>query len=213
MLIHTCSHLFTLVHTCSDLFTPVHTSVTIYALRAMAVSRWIFPLREVLFFDLTCYLVEIAYFCSPNRELSNGVWLEELYRKKISIPLAAHTTVTMYARRKMSFFALSNALILRSYVLSCWNCIPDGFFGLDCFAGTAFSGTTGVSPRKIVDPCRSPCLKILNWKRFERRNFLVLRPVLLKNAYFNSANPVLSKRVRLVELRWRKILDLSRGAS
>ena len=85
-LVHTCSHLFTTVHTCSHLFTPVHTfshrftplhtSVTIYALCAMAVSRWIFPLQKLFFFDLTCYLVEIAYFCSPNRELSNGVWLE-----------------------------------------------------------------------------------------------------------------------------------------
>ena len=79
--------------------------------------------------------------------------------------------------------------------------LTDGFFGLVCFAGTAFSETTGDFLRKIVDPSRSPCLKILNWKRFERRNFLVLRPVLLKNAYFNSASPVLSKRVQLVELR------------
>ena len=41
---------------------------------------------------------------------------------------------------------------------------------------------------------------------FERRNFLVLRPVLLKNAYFNSANPELSKGVQLVELRKEKLL-------
>ena len=34
-----------------------------------------------------------------------------------------HNTVTMYACRAMSIFALSNALILQSYVLSCWNCI------------------------------------------------------------------------------------------
>ena len=72
----TCSQLFTLVHNRSYLFTPVNTSVTIYALRAMAVARWIFPLQKLLFFDLTCYLVEIAYFCSPNRELSNSVWVE-----------------------------------------------------------------------------------------------------------------------------------------
>ena len=32
--------------------------------------------------------------------------------EKILIPQAAHTTVTMYARREMSFFALSKALIL-----------------------------------------------------------------------------------------------------
>ena len=37
-------------------------------------------------------------------------------------------------------------------------------------------------------------------KRFERCNFLVLRPVLLKNAYFSSPNRELSKVVRLVEL-------------
>ena len=35
---------------------------------------------------------------------------------------------------------------------------------------------------------------------FERGNFLVLRPVVLKNAYFNSANGQLSIAVRLVEL-------------
>ena len=41
---------------------------------------------------------------------------------------------------------------------------------------------------KIVDPSRSPCLKTVQRKSFERGNFLVLRPVLLKIAYFNSAN-------------------------
>ena len=39
-----------------------------------------------------------------------------------------------------------------------------------------------------VDPSRSPCLKAIDRKSFERGNFLVLRLVLLKNAYFNSAN-------------------------
>ena len=41
---------------------------------------------------------------------------------------------------------------------------------------------------KIVDPSRSPCLKTVQRKSFELRNFLVLRPVMLKIAYFNSAN-------------------------
>ena len=36
---------------------------------------------------------------------------------------------------------------------------------------------------------------------FPRRNFLVLRPVPLKNAYFNSANPEVSNGLPLVELR------------
>ena len=37
-------------------------------------------------------------------------------------------------------------------------------------------------------------------KRFERCNFLVLRPVLLKNAYFGSPNRELSEGLRLMEL-------------
>ena len=37
-------------------------------------------------------------------------------------------------------------------------------------------------------------------KRLERCNFLVLRPVLLKNAYFSSPNRELSKVVQLAEL-------------
>ena len=41
---------------------------------------------------------------------------------------------------------------------------------------------------KIVDPSRSPCLKTIQRKSFEHRNFLVLRPVVLKIAYFNSDN-------------------------
>ena len=61
------SHLFTLVHTCSHLFTPVHTfSHHSDYLRSspITVSRGILPSRKLLFFNLTCYLVEIAYFCS-----------------------------------------------------------------------------------------------------------------------------------------------------
>ena len=45
---------------------------------------------------------------------------------------------------------------------------------------------------KNVDPSRSPCLKIVDRKSYERRNFLVLRPVLLKIAYFD----VRSKELR-----------------
>ena len=44
-------------------------------------------------------------------------------------------------------------------------------------------------------------LKTVKKKTFERYNFLVLRPVLLKIAYFNSANRQLSKDVQFVELR------------
>ena len=73
---HTCSDLFTPVHTCSHLFTPRWLS-TLFA-------HWQFLVEfcsceSCFFFHPTCYLVEIAYFCLPNRELSNGVWLEKLY--------------------------------------------------------------------------------------------------------------------------------------
>ena len=89
----------------------------------------------LLFFCITFYPAEIAYFNSRNRELSNGVQLMKLYRNK------------------------------------------------------------------IVDPSRSPCLKTVDGKPFERRNFLVLRPVLLKIAYFSLGNGELSKGVQLLVLR------------
>ena len=49
-------------------------------------------------------------------------------------------------------------------------------------------------------------------KSFERGNFLVLRPALLKIAYFNSGNRQLSIAVLPKELRQRKIVDPSRAA-
>ena len=63
-----------------------------------------------------------------------------------------------------------------------------------------------------VDPSRSPCLKTIDRKSFERGIFLVLRPVLLEIAYFNSGNRQLSIAVQPKELRQRKIVDPSRGA-
>ena len=83
--LHTCSHLFTAVPTCYHLFTPVHTCSDFSDyLRSSRNGTFSlnFPLAKAVFFDLTCYLVEIAYFCSPNRELSNCVRLLQLYRKK-----------------------------------------------------------------------------------------------------------------------------------
>ena len=46
--------------------------MTMYARRAMRF-------RMLLFFGLTFYPGEIAYFNSPNRELSNGVRVMALY--------------------------------------------------------------------------------------------------------------------------------------
>ena len=91
--------------------------------------------RMLLFFTITSYPAEIAYFNLPNRELSNGVRVMELY----------------------------------------WN--------------------------RNRYPSRSPCLETMDRKSFEHCNFLVLRPVPLKVAYFNSANRQLSIDVRPNELR------------
>ena len=87
------------------------------------------------FYSITSYPAEIAYFNSPNRDLSNGVRVMELY----------------------------------------WN--------------------------RNVYPSRRPCLETIDRKSFEHSNFLVLRPVPLKIAYFNSANQQLSIDVRPNELR------------
>ena len=59
---------------------------------------------------------------------------------------------------------------------------------------------------------RETCADQVDGKRFERCNFLVLRPVLLKIAYFNSVNQQLSMDVLPKELRQRKIVDPSIGA-
>ena len=114
-----------------NLSKPVHNTVTMYALCAMPFLHF----RMLLFFSITSYPAEIAYFYSPNRELSNSVRVMELY----------------------------------------WN--RNGY------------------------PSRSPCLDTIDRKSFEHRNFLVLRPVLLKIAYFNSAKRQLSIDVRPNELR------------
>ena len=55
-------------------------------------------------------------------------------------------------------------------------------------------------------------LKAIDRKSFERGNFLVLHPALLKIAHFNSGNRQLSIAVLPKELRQRKIVDPSRGA-
>ena len=55
-------------------------------------------------------------------------------------------------------------------------------------------------------------LKAIDRKSFERGNFLVFRPALLKIAYFNSGNRQLSIAVLPKKLRQRNNVDPSRGA-
>ena len=132
--IHTCSHLFTPVHTCSYLFTTVHTSSHLFTPfhTCSHLSDYLRSLRNGSFslnIPLTKAVIFQFYVLSCWNCIFLLTWSRAIQRylacvavsKKISIPLTAHTTMTMYARREMSFFALSKALILQSYVLSCWN--------------------------------------------------------------------------------------------
>ena len=106
------SHLAWLVQTCPELRTIQWPCTLVSQCHSL-------HFRTLLFFSLTSYPAEIAYFNSPNRQLCNGARVMELY----------------------------------------WN--------------------------RNVDPSRSPCLKAIDRKSFERGNFLGLRPALLKIAYFN----------------------------
>ena len=58
-----------------NLSEPVHNTVTMYAPCAMPFLHF----RMLLFFSITSYPAEIAYFNSPNRDLSNSVRVMELY--------------------------------------------------------------------------------------------------------------------------------------
>ena len=69
------SHLFLLVQTCLNPSEPVNNTLTMYA--RSGVSS--FALSIVLIFGLMSFPAEIAYFNSPNHELSNGVELMALY--------------------------------------------------------------------------------------------------------------------------------------
>ena len=77
------SHLFWLVQTCPDLRT-IQWPCT-------PVSQCNFlHFRTLLFFSLTSYPGEIAYFNSPNRQLSNGARSWSCIEIEMLIPLGAH---------------------------------------------------------------------------------------------------------------------------
>ena len=94
-------------------------------------TAFVQELLKAVTFCLTSYPGEISYSTWANRELSNAVSPVEVRltveEKRQFTPVLTcpnmsepvHNTVTMYARHAMSFFVLSNALILQSCVLSC----------------------------------------------------------------------------------------------
>ena len=147
--------------------------------------------RMLLFFSITSYPAENAYFNSPNRELSNGVWVVELYWKRNVYPSRSPCLETI----DRNSFEHRNFLVLRLVPLK-----------IAYFNSANRELSNGVQVMELywnrnVYLSRSPCLETVDRKSFERRNFLVLRPVLPKIAYFNSANRQLSIDVQPKELR------------
>ena len=73
------------LHTCSDLSRLVRTYVE-YSDHVHSSRTHFLHFRTLLIFSLTSYPAEIAYFNSPNWELSNGVWVMALYWSKTVDP-------------------------------------------------------------------------------------------------------------------------------
>ena len=66
------------VLTCPNLCEPVRTCPE-YSDHIRSSRSHFMHFRMLLFFSITSYPVEISYFNSPNRELSNDVQVMELY--------------------------------------------------------------------------------------------------------------------------------------
>ena len=89
----TCSHLFTTVHTCSHLFTP-HWLATLFA-------QWQFlvefsPCESCYFSILSAILLKLHIFAHLIESYPTVYGLSSCIELIMSIPQAAHTTVTMY---------------------------------------------------------------------------------------------------------------------
>ena len=85
-----------------NLSEPVHNTVTMYSLCAMPFLHF----RMLLFFSITFYPAEIAYFNSPNRELSNGVRVMERYCNRNVDPSRSLETVDRKSFERRNFLVL-----------------------------------------------------------------------------------------------------------
>ena len=171
-----------------------------------------FPFRKLLFFSQTrCNPRTFTAYVAVSNEIASGE--EKWYFTPVHNPSQSqsdHDDVRSLCNFSFSFiFSLLKKLLffsLTSYPAE-----------IACFSLPNQGLSNGIRVvevywNKIVDPSRSPCLKIVVGK-IERRNFLFLCHVLLKIAYFNSGNRWLSIAVLPKELRRRKIVDPCRGAS
>ena len=109
------SHLLTLVHTCSYLFTPPWLS-TLFPQWQFLVE---FSPCESCYFSIShAILLKLHVFAHLIESYPTVSGLSSCI-EKMSIPQAAHTTVTMYARRTIIFriFECSYSSVLRPILL------------------------------------------------------------------------------------------------
>ena len=111
------------LHTCSDLSKPVRTcpqySDHVRSSRRVIVLHF----RMLLFFGLTSYPGDIAYFNSPNQELSNGVQVMTLYWSKIVDPSRSpcFKTIDRKSLVRRNFLVLCPILLKIAYsILANW---------------------------------------------------------------------------------------------
>ena len=101
--VQTWSKLFTTGPTCSHLFTTVYTpETTLFAQLQFLVE--FSPWESCYFSILRAILLKLHIFAHLIESYRTVYGLSSCIEIIMSIPLAAHTTVTMYARYKMSFF-------------------------------------------------------------------------------------------------------------
>ena len=101
------------LHTCSDLSKLVRTCLNQSSIQwqCTPVTQCQFlDFRMLLFFDLTSYPGEMAYFNWPNRELSNGVQVMALYWSKIVDPSRSPCLKTVQRKsfKRGNFFCLTS---------------------------------------------------------------------------------------------------------
>ena len=150
----TCSHLFTPVHTCSQLFTTVHTCAHLFT-PVHTCSHLLTPAHT-----------SVTIHAFRARAVSR--WIFPLRKLILFDHVHSSRNVILLHFRRLLFFSLAFYPAEIAYFNSPNRALSNGV------------GPMKMYWNKIVDPSRSPCLKTVQWKSFERRNFSVLHPNLLK---------------------------------
>ena len=126
----------------------------------MAASRWIFPLRKLLFFDLTGYLFEIAYFAHLIESCPTVHGLSSCVEKK-NIDPSCSPYYSDHVRLPHSYFLHFRMLLffsVTSYPAEI------AHFNSPNRELSNFVRLMELYWSKIVDRSRSPCLKIVDGK-------------------------------------------------